>query len=54
MARGRTVREIEELTLSAPPRYRLGKKSFYTIILDLGKDPRIPMELNPYLFSLSF
>jgi hypothetical protein len=53
-ASGRTVKEIQDLSLSGPPRYKLGKKSFYTIILEVGKDPRIPMELNPYLFSLSF
>ena len=54
LVRGNTVREIQELTLPSPPRYRLGKKTFYTIIFELGKDPRIPMELNPFLFSLSY
>jgi hypothetical protein len=54
LVRGKTVREIQELRLPSPPRYQLGKKSFYTILLELGKDARIPMELNPYLFSLSY
>jgi len=54
LVRGKTVKEIQELRLPGPPRYRLGKESFYTIILELGKDARIPMELNPFLFSLSY
>jgi hypothetical protein len=54
LARGRTVKEIQELRLPGPPRYRLGKRSFYTIILELGKDARIPMELNPFLLSISY
>jgi hypothetical protein len=54
LVRGKTVREIQELRLPGPPRYRLGKESFYTIILELGKDTRIRPELNPYLFSLSY
>jgi len=54
LVRGQTVGEIQELTLPGPPRYRLGKESFYTIILELGKDARIRPELNPYLFSLSY
>ena len=54
LVRGRTVKEIQELNLTGLPRYKLGKQSFYTLILELGKDARIPMELNPFLFSLSF
>jgi hypothetical protein len=54
LVRGKSVREIQELRLRNPPRYRLGKESFYTIILELGKDTRIRPELNPYLFSLSY
>jgi hypothetical protein len=54
LVRGRTVKEIQDLNLAAPPCYKLGKQSFYTITLDLGKDARIPMELNPYLFCYSY
>jgi hypothetical protein len=54
LVQDKTVREIQELRLPRPPRYRLGRESFYTIILELGKDARIRPELNPYLFSLSY
>lgn len=54
LAQGRTVREIKDLKLPNPPRYRLKKTSFYTVILELGKDAHIRPELNPYLFSLSY
>jgi hypothetical protein len=54
LVRGRTVREIQELKLPGPPRYRLGKKSFTTIILELGKGREARTELYPYVFDLSF
>jgi len=54
LARGRTVRGIQEFTFPNPPLYRLGETSFYTIILELGKDAHVRPELNPYLFSLSY
>jgi hypothetical protein len=54
LVRGKTVKEIQELSFTGLPGYKLGKQSFYTITLDLGKDTNVPMELNPFLFSLSY
>ncbi len=54
LVRGKTVKEMQELRLSGPPRYRLGKKSFYTIILELGKGTEARTELYPYVFDLTF
>jgi len=54
LVRGRTVKEIQELRLPSPPRYKLGKVALYIITLELGKDARVPMELNPFLFSFYY
>jgi hypothetical protein len=54
LVQGRTVKEIQELKLPSPPRYKLGKETFYAIALELGKDARISMELNPFLFAFSY
>jgi hypothetical protein len=54
LVQGKTVREIQDVRLPNPPRYRLGKQSFYTIILELGKDASVRAELNPYVLSLFF
>jgi len=51
--RGRTVKEVRSLSLPDPPRYKLGKDSFYTIILDLGKDSGVQSDLNPYHFEIT-
>lgn len=53
LAEGRTVEEIRRLEYPAPPRYKLGRKSFYTIILELGKDKNIKTELFPYHFEIA-
>ncbi|OGD31473.1 MAG: hypothetical protein A2V45_09720 [Candidatus Aminicenantes bacterium RBG_19FT_COMBO_58_17] len=54
LVRGRTIREIQELRLPELRRYRLGKQSFYTIILELGKGTEARTELHPYVFELTF
>jgi hypothetical protein len=54
LVRGRTVGEIQEIKFPGLPHYQLGKESFYTFILELGKDARVSMDLNPFVFSLSF
>ena len=54
LVRGRTVREIRELTLRSPPLYRLGKKTFYTLVLELGKGAETRTELHPFVFDVSF
>ncbi|MFZ2053527.1 MAG: hypothetical protein WAU81_04950, partial [Candidatus Aminicenantales bacterium] len=54
LVRGRTVKEVRGLSLLDLPRYKLGKESFYTIILDLGKDESVKADLNPYVFDLAF
>jgi hypothetical protein len=54
LVRGRTVREIQELTFPSPPRYRLGKKTFYTIVLELGKGEETRAELDPFVFDIAF
>jgi hypothetical protein len=54
LVQGTTAREIQEIKLSGLPRYELGKESFYTFILELGKDAHVSMDLNPFSFSLSF
>ncbi|MEW5900319.1 MAG: hypothetical protein AB1715_02525 [Acidobacteriota bacterium] len=50
--RGRTVREIRRFELPSPPRYKLGKSSYYELVLDLGEGVGPPVELNPYLFLI--
>ena len=51
---GKTVREVQSFSISAPPCYKLGKENFYTIILELGKDTNVLPHLNPYHFEISF
>ena len=53
LAEGRTVEEIRRLEYPSPARYKLGSKSFYTIILELGKDKNIKTELVPYHFEIA-
>jgi hypothetical protein len=36
------------------PRYKLGKESFYTFVLELGKDPDVRADLIPFLFNIDF
>jgi hypothetical protein len=51
---GLTIREVRTLRLPAPPRYRLGKSSFYELALDLGPGAGAATRLNPYLFWIQF
>jgi hypothetical protein len=37
-----------------PPLYRLGKKIFATIVLELGKGEETRAELNPFIFNIAF
>ncbi len=53
LAQGRTVNELKSLSFPDIPRYKLGKESFYTIILELGKDENVRVELNPYHFEIA-
>jgi hypothetical protein len=54
LLRGRTVGEIQEFKYPGLPRYKLGKESFYTFILELGKDVRVRADQNPYVFNIIF
>ena len=54
LVRGRTMREIRELRIPRPPRYKLGEKAFYSIVLELGRGEETQTALNPYVFELSF
>jgi hypothetical protein len=49
----RTAREVRRFTLNEPPRYRLGRRNLYGIILDLGKGTVAASDRTPYLFALS-
>jgi len=53
-ARGATAGETRTVSLHNPPRYRMKKKSYYELILDLGKGSGVQTELQPYLFSIDF
>jgi hypothetical protein len=54
LVRGRTVGEIREFKWAGLPRYKLGKESFYTFVLELGKDPDVRADLIPFLFNIDF
>lgn len=54
LARGRTRGVVEEVGLPDPVRYRLGGKSFYTLVLDLGKGRGTRPEFHPFVFDLAF
>ena len=49
---GETSGEIKNVILREPPRYRLGKASYYELTLSLGKGTGVDTELNPYLFTI--
>ncbi|HUU38900.1 MAG TPA: hypothetical protein VMW46_11955 [Candidatus Desulfaltia sp.] len=53
LVRGRTVKEVQTLDLPGPSRYRLGKESYYELILELGKDASVRADLNPYHFEIA-
>ena len=48
----RTVRDIRSFKLDQPPRYRLGRKSLYEIILELGRGTIAMSDLTPYQFAI--
>jgi hypothetical protein len=48
----KTVRELQSFALDNPPRYRLGRKSFYAIILELGKGTVATGDRMPYQFAI--
>jgi hypothetical protein len=52
LVQGKTDREVRSLKVSRPPRYRLGRKSFYEIILDLGKGTVAMRDQTPYQFAI--
>jgi hypothetical protein len=52
--RGETSGEIKKVIVSEPPRYGLGKASYYELTLSLGKGAGVDTELNPYLFTIDF
>jgi hypothetical protein len=54
LVRGRTVREIRELTLPRPSLYKLGQKAFYTLVLELGKGEETQTGLHPFTFDIAF
>ncbi len=49
----RTAREVRTFRLSGPPRYKLGRRSFYEIILVLGKGTVAASDQQPYLFAIN-
>ncbi len=51
---GTASREIIAVKLQRPPRYKLKKRSYYELILDLGKGAGVQTELQPFLFSIDF
>jgi hypothetical protein len=51
--RGQTVKEVRALNMTSPPRYKLGKASYYELTLQLGKGTGAPIELNPYLLTIT-
>jgi hypothetical protein len=53
LARGGTDKEIKSFDFPAPPRYRLGKQSYYELVLELGEDAAVRTALNPYSFEIS-
>ncbi|MBN2408956.1 MAG: hypothetical protein JXE07_04390, partial [Candidatus Aminicenantes bacterium] len=53
LARGRTAREVQTFDLPDLPRYRLGTKSYYELILELGKDEAVRPDLYPYHFEIA-
>lgn len=48
----RTVREVKAVRLGEPPGYKLGRKSLYGIILDIGKGTVAASDQRPYQFAL--
>lgn len=54
LVRGRTVRETQEFKYAGLPSYKLGKESFYTFILELGKDENVRPDQYPYVFNMVF
>jgi hypothetical protein len=54
LVRGRTAREIQTFRYPGLLRYKLGKESFYTFVLELGKDPSVRADQNPYIFNIVF
>lgn len=54
LARGRTSGSVEEFSFPDPADYKLGKRSFYTLVLELGKASGTRTELEPFVFGLAF
>ena len=48
----RTVGEVGSFKLDRPPRYRLGRRSFYAVTLDLGKGTTETSDRTPYRFAI--
>lgn len=47
------VPEVQSLKLTRPPRYKLGRRSFYEVILDLGKGTVATSDRTPYQFAIN-
>jgi len=54
LMQGRTTGNMQEVKLPNPTRYKLGQKSFYMIVLGLGKGSETRTELHPFDFDLTF
>jgi hypothetical protein len=48
----KTVRAVRTFALDSPPRYRLGRRSFYAIVLELGKGSVATGDQTPYRFTI--
>ncbi len=53
VAQGRTDKDFQSFDFPTPPRYRLGKMSYYELVLELGRDAAVRTALNPYSFEIS-
>lgn len=54
LARGRTAGALEGVRIPNPAPYKLGGRSFYTVVLDLGKGQGTRPDLHPFVFALTF
>jgi hypothetical protein len=52
-ARGETAREIVDVNIPDPPRYRFKKSTDFELILDLGRAEGVEIELPPFSLTIS-
>ena len=52
LLKGEASPEVQSLRLTRPPRYQLGRRSLYGIILELGKGTVATSDRTPYRFAI--